>query len=76
MADQAVEAKRLRRLAECSYKAKLDTGKFKPGSLSERVREILFTFVACLFWYRFSRQVDSTTKGEGGGGIWVTSNRP
>lgn len=37
MADQAIEAKRLRRLAQCSQKARVDTGTFKPGSLSERV---------------------------------------
>eukprot|EP00903_Cladosiphon_okamuranus_P012305 g11537.t1 len=38
MADEAVQKKEARRLAECSFKTKLETGKFTPGCLSEKVK--------------------------------------
>lgn len=37
MADEAIAAKRARRLAESSVKTRLETGKFDPGFLSEKV---------------------------------------
>lgn len=37
MADEAVQKKQTRRLAECSFKTKLETGNFTPGCLSEKV---------------------------------------
>lgn len=40
MAQEAVEAKHARRLAESSFKTKLETGKFKPGCLSQKVRDL------------------------------------
>lgn len=39
MAEEAVQKKQARRLAECSFKTKLDTGKFSPGCLSEKVQK-------------------------------------
>lgn len=38
MADEAVQKKQAGRLAECSFKTKLETGKFRPGCLSEKVK--------------------------------------
>lgn len=38
MAEEAVQKKHARRLAECSFKTKLETGKFAPGCLSEKVK--------------------------------------
>lgn len=38
MVEEAVQKKQANRLAECSFKTKLETGKFKPGCLSEKVR--------------------------------------
>lgn len=43
MAEQAVEARRVRRLSQCSHRARIDTGTFKDGSLSERVRNSAVT---------------------------------
>lgn len=37
MAEEAVQKKQARRLAECSFMTKLETGKFTPGCLSEKV---------------------------------------
>lgn len=59
MAEEAVQKKQARRLAECSFKTKLETGKFAPGCLSEKVkhqtkyhnvdtREAANPFTACL----------------------------
>lgn len=39
MVKEAVENKKTLRLAESSFKTMLETGKFKAGCLSERVRE-------------------------------------
>lgn len=39
MVKEAVENKKTLRLAESSFKTRLETGKFKAGCLSERVRE-------------------------------------
>lgn len=39
MVKEAVENKKTLRLAESSFKTMLNTGKFKAGCLSERVRE-------------------------------------
>ncbi|CAM9681411.1 unnamed protein product, partial [Hapterophycus canaliculatus] len=36
MAKETVQKMRERRIAECSFKTKLETGKFKPGCLSEK----------------------------------------
>lgn len=38
MAEEAVQKKQARRLAESSFKTKLETGKFSPGGLSEKVK--------------------------------------
>eukprot|EP00752_Nemacystus_decipiens_P001493 g1467.t1 len=38
MANEAVQKKQAGRLAECSFKTKLETGKFTPGCLSEKVK--------------------------------------
>lgn len=38
MAEEAVQKKQTRRLAECSFKTKLETGKFRAGCLSEKVK--------------------------------------
>ncbi|CAM9492519.1 unnamed protein product [Scytosiphon promiscuus] len=38
MAKETVQKMRERRIAECSFKTKLETGKFKPASLSEKVK--------------------------------------
>lgn len=38
MAEEAVQKKKARRLAECSFKTKLETGKFAPGCLSDKVK--------------------------------------
>lgn len=58
MADEAVQKKQTRRLAECSFKTKLETGKFTSGCLSEKVNhqathngdtgEMANLFLACL----------------------------
>lgn len=38
MVEEAVQKKQAHRLAECSFKTRLETGKFKPGCLSEKVK--------------------------------------
>lgn len=40
MAQEAVQSKQAKRLEASSFKTKLDTGKFKPGCLSEKVRRL------------------------------------
>lgn len=45
MVEEAVQKKQAIRLAECSFKTQLETGKFKPGCLSEKVKNDVVTGV-------------------------------
>lgn len=63
MAEEAVQKRQARRLAECSFKTKLETSKFTPGCLSEKVDTRNDKYIEV-----YRERTKESGEGRGGGG--------